>query len=172
MSNFIRLKNVKGFDPIWFGHQKDTPTLFKYLQISSRVYYLALFGYSLYVNWLLVNLGWLSDSSTKMLLNLILFFIPPLLLFYHFAVYKEFWRVAPFNNQTRITKSLYGVWLLFFLLLNIAQIVLVIIPDSTPLFNLLSLAVNYGLLVSAVNIILGIVGEWLLRKLSLMIKLT
>ncbi|OGH93935.1 MAG: hypothetical protein A2538_03660 [Candidatus Magasanikbacteria bacterium RIFOXYD2_FULL_41_14] len=150
----------RGFDPIWSGHKKDLPTLMKYLNISSRVYYLSIFIASLLIAH--INFSLFGNSVIETSVGFLVFFVPPLLLFYFLQVYRQFWYICPvFNVKDKIVKIVFGFWIMIFLLVDIFQLI-VGIPIGQEEINLFGWLVTFSNLFVIANMVLALIGEFLL----------
>jgi len=157
-----------GFDPLWEGHKKDLPTLLKYLKITSKVYYLVIVATSIYVHFVLTQ-SKINEVQTVILM--IAFFVPLVILFYLFSIYRSLRFIAPNTSVAlRVWKGLFGFWMILFLLLNIFQIVTSGVGGNEYLFSIFQISISYSLFVLVINIGLGIIGELMMTKMTRAIR--
>jgi hypothetical protein len=157
-----------GFDPLWEGHKKDLPTLLKYLNITGKIFYLAIVANSFYVHFVLSQS---KINGVQLVFLMAAFFIPIAIVFYLFSVYRVLWRIAPNTGiGMKIWKWLFGFWMIIFLLVNLFQIVTSGVGGNEYLFTWSGTPISYSLFTLVVNIGLAIVGELMMLKITRAIK--
>ncbi|KKS51946.1 MAG: hypothetical protein UV18_C0015G0014 [Candidatus Magasanikbacteria bacterium GW2011_GWC2_42_27] len=132
------------FNPLTKGVKKDVETVGRYLFTASRLYSVAIVGTSLYTKYFLSHFA-LSDTLTVGLITV--FMITSALLVYVFSLYREMLHVG---SVAMMWKVFFSLWLIIFFLFNIVQII--------------TLFVDYGWWMLVANVVWGMVGEVLVRK--------
>lgn len=152
----------KSFDPIYSGHQKNFKTVSKYLIWSGRVNYLVFFVCSTVLLKYFVG-SKINDSQVAWIG--ILSFLPVVTFFYYLSVNRVYWSLLPMNRKNVWVKTILSLWLIFYSLLTIFNLVSYGVSSAIVLNGFWS----FGRIISFSGLVMGIIGEFIFNRFDKLI---